>query len=39
MLLAGAITGQGVRILVDTGTTHNVIDSSTTCTIGPPLIN
>ena len=34
MLLAGAILGQGVRILVDTGATHNVIDSSTARTIG-----
>ena len=34
MLLAGAILGQGVQILVDTGATHNVIDSSSARTIG-----
>jgi len=26
MLLAGAILGEGVRILIDTGVTHNIID-------------
>lgn len=33
MPLVGAILGQGVWILVDTGTTHSVINSSTACTI------
>lgn len=34
MLLAGAILGQGVHILVDIGATHNVINSSNVRLIG-----
>jgi predicted aspartyl protease len=31
--VVGAVLDQGVRILIDTGSTHNVINSSTACTI------
>lgn len=34
MHLVGVVLGQGVHILVNTGTTHNVIDSSTARIIG-----
>ena len=39
MLLAGAIIGQGIRILINTSTTHSVTNSSTAYAIGPLLIN
>lgn len=28
MILAGVILGEGVRILIDTGATHNIIDTN-----------
>lgn len=34
MYLAGAILGTCAHMLVDTGTTHNIIDINFTCLIG-----